>query len=140
MAMVLIHTAVLFLWFSAQTGMVEFTAIGQGGNSQIEESREVVVRTAGEWSTLWKQHAGAARPPSIDFTRAIVIAVFLGSRPTAGYRVEITRLEKQDEALVVSYRELRPGADDMVAQMLTTPFHLVQTGSHRGPVKFQRTP
>jgi hypothetical protein len=140
MAMVLIHAAVLFLLFSAQTGMVEFTAIGQGGNSQIEESREVVVRTAGEWSTLCKQHAGAARLPPVDFTRSFAIAVFLGSRPTAGYRVEITRVEKQEDALVVTYRELKPGADDMVAQMLTTPFHIVQTASHRGPVKFQRTP
>ena len=30
----------------------------------------------------------AERVPTIDFSRAMVVGVFLGSRPTAGYEVE----------------------------------------------------
>ena len=123
-----------------QPGPVDFTTIRQGGNSHIKEARTEVVRTSAEWTALWKQHAGEARPPAVDFSTAIVIGVFAGSRQTAGYTVEITRIEKQGDSLVVTYAEKGPGRDDMVAQMLTSPFHFVRTGAHAGPVKFQRTP
>jgi protease stability complex PrcB-like protein len=133
--------AVAFLcWIGAEPGLMEFTTVGRGDLSQIDEPRQVVVRTAAEWSALWKQHAGGVKPPAIDLTRSIVIGVFLGSRPTAGYTVEITRIENEDAALVVTYREQGPAADAMVAQMLTAPFHIVRTQSHSGPVRFQRTP
>jgi hypothetical protein len=69
-----------------------------------------------------------------------VLAVFLGSRQTAGYSVEITRIEKLDKDLLVTYREQRPAGGDMVAQMLTSPFHIVRTDPHSGPVRFKRAP
>jgi hypothetical protein len=123
-----------------QPRLADFTTIHQGGNSHIKEARTVVVRTSAEWTALWKQHSGEGKPPAVDFSTAIVLGVFAGTRQTAGYTVEITRIEKQGESLVVSYAEKGPGRDDMVAQMLTAPFHFVRTGAHAGPVKFQRTP
>jgi hypothetical protein len=124
----------------AEPAQMKFTTLGRGGVSQIEQSREAVVRTSAEWSALWQQHAGEGKPPAVDFTRSMVVAVFLGSRPTAGYSVEITRIEKQDAGLLVTYREQRPTGTDMVAQMLTSPFHIVRTDAHSGPVRFKRTP
>lgn len=138
-------TARLFLvfvaflcWTGPETAQVSFITIDRGEQSQIEESREVVVRTAEELSALWKRHGGDGKPPAVDLTRSIVIGIFLGSRRTAGYAVEIIRIEKQDAGLVVTWREQRPAARDMVAQMLTAPFHVVRTGIHAGPVRFQR--
>lgn len=127
-------------WAGAEPALMKFTTLGRGDLSRIEDSRDVVVRTAAEWSALWTQHAGKGKPPAVDFTRSIVIAVFLGSRQTAGYAVEITRIEKDDAGLVVTCREQRPAAGDMVAQMLTSPFHIVRTDAHSGPVRFKRTP
>jgi hypothetical protein len=69
----------------------------------------------------------------------MAIGVFSGSRPTAGHSVEVTRVEKQGDELVVTYRERGPAPDDMVAQVLTTPFHIVQTALHTGPVRFERS-
>jgi hypothetical protein len=131
--------AVLFT-NAPQPPRMDFTSIGQGGNSRIKESRTVVVRTPTEWAALWKQHAGEGKPPTVDFNAAVVVGVFAGSRQTAGYTIEITRIEKTGDSLVVVYREQGPGRDDMVAQMLTAPFHVVRTTAHPGPVKFQRTP
>jgi hypothetical protein len=126
---------------AAQPPLMDFTTIGQGGNSRIKEARTVVVRTSAEWAALWKQHAGEGKPPAVDFSAATVLGVFAGSRQTAGYTAEITRIEKQEDSLVVTYRVQGPGRDDMVAQMLTAPFHFVRTtAAHAGPVKFQRTP
>lgn len=119
---------------------MSFSTLDRGDHSQIEEPRDVVVRTAAELSALWKQHGGDSKPPEVDFTKSMVLGVFLGSRRTAGYAVEITRIDKQEAGLVVLSREQRPDPRDMVAQMLTAPFHLVRTDINPGPVRFQRTP
>jgi hypothetical protein len=131
--------AALICWTGAEPTPMKFTTLGRGDLSRIEDSRDVVVRTAAEWSTLWQEHAGKGKPPAVDFTRSIVIAVFLGSRQSAGYTVEITRIEKDGTGLVVTSREQRPAPGDMVAQMLTSPFHIVRTDAHSGPVRFTRT-
>jgi hypothetical protein len=125
---------------SVQPAPMTFTTLGRGDQSRIEEPRQAVARTAAEWAALWKAHGGDGKPPAVDLTRSIVIGVFLGTRPTAGYTVEIVRIETRDTDLVVTYREQGPAPGDMVAQMLTAPFHIVRTGSHAGPVRFQRTP
>jgi hypothetical protein len=128
--------AAVACWMAVQPAMT-FTTIAQGHQSQMEDAREAVARTPAEWAALWKGHR-TGKPPDVDFTRSMVVAVFLGTRPTAGYAVEITGIEKKDADLVVTYRERRPGADELVAQVLTSPFHIVQTASHAGSVRFER--
>src|SRR5688572_5608851 len=103
---------------------VAFTTVARGSNSQISEPREVIVRTADEWRALWKTH-GDARQPTIDFSKSTVIGVFLGTRMTAGYEVDIVSVRAQGATTVVEYRERRPDPGAFLAQALTAPFHLV---------------
>ena len=119
-------------------GSVAFKTLDRGGQSNIETAREVVVRTAAEWTALWKQHAPGRKPPAVDFKRAMVVGVFLGSRPTGGYTVDIAAIEPKGSELVVTYREGRPDPNDMVTQVLTSPYHLVTTARFAGPVRFAR--
>jgi hypothetical protein len=76
--------------------------------------------------------------PSVDFSKEIVAAVFLGTRPTGGFSVEIVGTRVEGDALVVEYAEQRPGRADIVSQVLTSPFHIVRLPTHKGPVRFQR--
>jgi len=113
--------------------------IEHGLNSDIDARRQVAVRTAGEWSTLWAQHAGERPKPAVDFSKDMLVAVFMGSRPTAGFTVDITGVREEGATLVVSYRETRPSPDSVAAQVLTSPFHIVAVP--RGAtteVKFER--
>lgn len=103
---------------------IAFATIARGSDSQIVNPREVVVRTPTEWQTLWKEHS-AEPPPTVDFSRSIVVGVFVGSRPTAGYQVDITTVKSDGGLAVVEYRERRPAPGTLVAQVLTSPFHLV---------------
>ncbi len=132
---------VLLGWIAtaAAPAPMTFTTLARGDRSGIEEPRQVVARTAAQWSALWKEHAGTGAPPAVDFTRSMVVGVFAGSRPTAGFAVEITGIERQDTTLVVRYAEHAPARDEIVAQVLTSPFHLVRTQLFSGPVTFQRT-
>ena len=73
-----------------------------------------------------------------DFTREMVVGVFLGSRPTAGYGVEIVRAREEAGALVVQYREGSPSRDAMTAQVITMPYHLVAVPRDEGEVRFEK--
>ena len=123
----------------AEAEPLKLISIAKGPNSQIEEARTVVVRTAPEWTALWKQHAPDAPVPAVDFKQAMVLAVFAGTKPTAAFGVEITQVDARESDIVVSYRETAPGPSDMVAQMLTMPFHIVRTEARPGKVTFKRT-
>ncbi len=115
-----------------------FTTIARGDQSGIEEARQVVARSAADWATLWKEHGGEGKPPAVDWNRSMIIAVFQGTRPSAGHTVEITRIEKRGGEIVVSYREQGPAPGDLVAQVLTAPFHIVRTASDTARVRFER--
>jgi hypothetical protein len=115
-----------------------FAAVAQGTMSNIEEPRQVVVRTAGEWQALWKEHDPESGAPSVDFTQSIVVAVFLGSRPTAGFAVEVTAVKAEGNRTVVEYLERQPPRGASVAQVLTSPFHAVRVTRMVGPVEFRR--
>jgi hypothetical protein len=110
--------------------------IARGSLSGIERPRQVVVRNAGEWRALWKAHAPESDPPRVDFGARTVIAVFLGSRRTAGYDVAVTAVERRGAETVVRYRESRPGRDQLLAQILTSPFHIVTVPAFEGAVTF----
>ena len=116
---------------------VPFTTIAQSARSQIQESRQVVVRTAADWLTLWTTH-DSAPAPNVDFSRVIVVGVFLGTRPTAGFSVRITGVTARENSAVVEYVEGKPRPGAMTAQMLTSPFHLVTVPRSIETVEFKK--
>jgi protease stability complex PrcB-like protein len=128
---------ILALWLAPVN--VPMTTIARGEMSAIDEPREVVVRDAAAWSKLWKEHNWNDPAPAVDFTRRMVIGVFLGTRQTAGYTVEVTGVTEDAGSLAVRYTERRPATRDVTAQILTMPFHLVSVAAHTGPVRFVRT-
>ena len=112
--------------------------IDRGSQSSIEQARTVVVRSADEWSTLWHAHAPDKPAPVVDFTKEMVVGVFLGSRPTSGYSVEIVESRQEGDTAVVQYREGSPARDMMTAQVMTAPYHLVAIAERMPVVKFEK--
>ena len=129
--------AMAVLFVAVLQAMLPFTDVARGSNSRIDEPRQVVIRSIDEWRTLWKEH-GAAALPVVDFSKSMVVGVFIGSRPTAGYRVDIVGVRKEGATVVVEYRETAPAPDAMVAQMLTSPFHLVSLPRTDGTFQFRK--
>lgn len=110
--------------------------IERGQNSQVESPRQATVRMPAEWATLWRAHAPNRPAPDIDFSTTMVAAVFLGSRPTGGFSVEIVRTRVDGQSLVVEYVEKRPAPDAITAQVLSSPYHIVAVPAHSGTVSF----
>ena len=133
--MVLILLAVLS---QAPASTMPMKTIEKGMDGQIDKSQQVTARSAQEWTTLWNQHAGERPRPPVDFAREMVVGVFLGSRPTAGFAIEVIGAREEGGALVVQYRETRPSPRSITAQILTSPYHIVTVPARAGDVKFEK--
>jgi hypothetical protein len=117
-----------------------FTNVAKGDASGQQIGRQVTVRTPAEWAALWKAHSPEQKPPQIDFTKNMVVGIFLGSKPSAGYEVEIVGVRPQGQDLIVEYVQKQPGRGTMTVQILTEPFHLVSVPKHEGTVRFIHVP
>lgn len=97
----------------------------------------VVARTPEEWKALWARHTGGTGEdaPAVDFSREMVVGVFLGQRPRAGYAVHCTMVvlppedavdptfARRSPTLVVYYKEVPPKSQ-FGATAVTAPFEL----------------
>ena len=130
--------AMLPLFFMmSSAASADMVTVAKGTLSGVELARQVVVGTDAEWRSLWQEHAPEQQVPTVDFTRRTVLAVFLGSRNTAGYSVTISAVEKAGtDGVRVRYRETRPGPDQVLAQIITSPFHIVSVPRIDAPVSF----
>jgi len=128
----------LVLAMTMQAAPSPVRVIAQASMSQVEEFKQAVARTPEEWTALWRQHTGAAKMPAVDFKSRMVVAVFLGSRTSAGYSAEIVGTRESEGALIVEWRERRPGGDEVAAQVLTSPAVMVSIPKFAGEVKFVR--
>jgi PrcB C-terminal len=124
-------------WHMQQNAAAPRT-IDKGEQSNIDEARQVVVRTDAEWTKLWQQHSSARQRPTVDFAKDMIVGVFMGSRPSAGYNISIVSTFAKDGNVIVQYRESTPRPGTMTAQVLTFPYHLVAIPKAAGDVRFEK--
>jgi hypothetical protein len=67
----------------------------------------------------------------------MVVGVFIGTRPTAGFAVDIVGYRESGNDIVVQYRETRPPRDAITAQVIVSPYHIVVIPRHTGTVSFE---
>ena len=128
----------IFLSFAVQSGASPIQTVVTEAMSQVEDSKQAIARTPAEFEALWRLHAGAAAMPKVDFGSRTVVAVFLGTRNSAGYAVEITGTRQEKGALVVEWRERRPEPGLVAAQVLTSPAHIATIPKFPGEIRFEK--
>jgi len=69
-----------------QTTPPVLRTIERGQTSWVDSPRQAVARTPQDWAALWGLHAPDRPLPAVDFSTDMVIAIFLGSRPSADFR------------------------------------------------------
>ena len=99
--------------------------VDKGDRSQIITARQVVARTQAEWDELWRVHKPARPLAAVDFSKEMVVAIFLGTKPTPGYGVTIVSAVEEGGAVRVRYRETSPPPDAIAAQVITYPYQIV---------------
>ena len=107
----------------------------------IQTRRDVVVRTNAEWAALREEHHAGPELAPVDFSREMVVGVFLGSKPTAGWGVTIVSAVEEGGVLRVRYRETAPPPGSISAQVITFPYALVAIPTSAAKdVKFEKVP
>jgi hypothetical protein len=115
--------------------------IEKGDQSNVDDAKQVLVRTEAEWTRLWQQHSPDRPKPKVDFAREMVVGVFMGSRPNAGFSTAVVSTTAVNGALIVRYSETLPTKGTLSAQVLTFPYHLVAIPkADVKDVKFEKVP
>lgn len=114
----------------------------QGSQSGIQKPAREIVRTQEAWEKLWKSHranvkGGDPNPPKVDWAKEMVVAIFMGARPTGGYAVRVRSVVEEKEKLVVTLSERKPGPTDLVTQAFTAPFCVVAVARSDKPVEWK---
>ncbi len=137
-------SAALFTLFLLVAGCAGVPAANAGEETEWRGSRGgkaafsvIVARTPSGWDALWN---GIGRPPParFDASREIATAVFLGLRRTGGFGVTIESFERKGGFMVVRFQEIRPAADAMVTQALTSPYVVRLLPKTGLPIAFER--
>jgi hypothetical protein len=129
--------ASLLLAMAMQSAPVTETVV-RDMMSQVEEPKQASAQTEAEWAALWKLHAGAKDLPKIDLKTRTILAVFLGTRTSAGYSVEITATHPKNGALIVEWEERRPAPGTVSAQIITSPALIATIPKFAGEIRFQK--
>ncbi len=110
--------------------------------SAIKAPETVVVQSQSDWKALWSRHTANTTPPpdatTVDFDSVQVVGVFLGSRPSGCYSIEITRVVQSATNLNVHYTEHVPTSTSICTAVFVDPVHLITIPKSALPVGFQR--
>jgi hypothetical protein len=112
-------------------------------NSGIADRREVVVRDAAMWASLWPEIVGSQRPmpplPPVDFAREMLLVASMGTRSSGGYTIAIDGLTLAGDTLLVAVSEQSPGRNCGVTEAITEPVALARVERSELPVRFRRS-
>lgn len=112
--------------------------VWSGAYGGAVETGERVVEDAAVWTELWGRLSREA-PPPVDFAKTKVAAVFVGPRPTSGYRARLIGIAAEPTRYLVRWFEEGPGPDEAVADGATAPFLLVSVPKDERAVRWVKT-
>jgi hypothetical protein len=123
--------------------------LAHGGGSAITTPERDVVTDEAAWERLWANHSAAGAvlnpdgspqpPPTVDFAKETVVAVFLGNEPNTCWGVRLAGAGVDGATLhvtVTTYRGDAPGV--ACGQAITQPFdmHAYSGSFDKGRVVF----
>jgi len=108
---------------------VAYVEIDVGHNSGISSERLEVIRDEASLADLWRVHTTWQDPvpeqPQVDFSTNMVIAMFLGDKPTGGYGLEVVGVVEEMDRWVVQLRADSAGSGCGVTTAQTQPYRIL---------------
>src|SRR3989344_5324165 len=76
--------------------IVPFTTLAEGPQSKVPSRVNYLITTQEEFAELWELLKEPPPPPTVDFNKNVVAAVFAGEAPTSGYDIAVVEGEDID--------------------------------------------
>jgi hypothetical protein len=113
-----------------------------GTVARATAAQTAVIRDDAAWRNFWVNNVGAATDaPAVDFAQYMAVAVFTGTRPSTGFRVQVVGVERTPEdRLSVLYRVTAPQAGQPVSPTATSPYAIALVRSSPMPIAFRQLP
>lgn len=111
--------------------------VWSGAYGGAVETGERVASDIAVWTELWGRVSRETTPP-VDFAKDKVAAVFVGARPTSGFRARLISIEAEPTRYVLRWFEEGPGPDETVAEGATAPFLLVTVPKDDRAVRWEK--
>ena len=112
--------------------------------SSLQQPQRLVIRDAASWHTawasIWPNGAPIAAPPTVDFTREMVVLGALGMRPSSGFAIRFDSAATTDSGLIVWVATIAPGPHCGTATVLTQPVDIATLVRVDGDVHFVDVP
>jgi hypothetical protein len=95
-----------------------------GGYCVVRNESFRVIDDAQSLNETWSAAFGSrSRPPSPDFNKVRLVAIFLGQCPTPGYDIVVRRIARiGPKEIAVMYTETKPPKDAIEPQHVTNPY------------------
>lgn len=74
----------------------------------------------------WVTEDAKSRLQTLDYDTYFALIVFQGWKPTFGYSIQIERIIRQEEKVLILARLEEPEPDEVVPDTVTSPYHLIQ--------------
>lgn len=121
---------------------INFSAFRTGTNSRIQTQGMFDFSSEGEFQSYWSRSTGqspAAAPRGVDWSRQKIVAIHLGRRPTGGYSVLVTKVERQVSFAMISAVERKPLPGQYVSEGETSPYVLLKVDRITVPFRLNVT-
>jgi len=76
--------------------------------------------------------------PKIDFSKASVVAIFMGEKTTGGFSVTVESVMNKEGKVIVEVIETQPKSNDMATMAFTQPFCFVKINSIDKEIVFEK--
>ena len=116
----------------------EFTEILSGSHSNFDKRFFTEVKSAKELEELYKTLNKTRTPnyklPNVDFSKEVVLGLFMGSKSSGGYAIKIDHIKIDDKYTAVFINEVKPTG--MATSVITQPFYLAKMNKPSKPIRF----
>jgi hypothetical protein len=128
---------------SESRGSVPVRPVLHEHSSGVVDSTRSVITDNTAFSALWAQafrFVSEAPPvPTIDFTREMLIAASLGTRPSGGYSITVDSVTSGGSELAIFVSAIAPGSTCAVTGALTHPVVIVAIPRTAGVPRFMES-
>jgi hypothetical protein len=117
--------------FRAAPRTVQWEVLARGNQAVgVDRPTYRLVRSTDELLTIWNQAYGASLNvpplPRVDLSRETILAVFMGTRPTGGYAIDVRQATLEGGDLFIDLVLVEPAADAITTQALTSPWAIIR--------------
>lgn len=82
---------------------IQVRALDSTKDSGVLTKREVVVKDQDSWAALWAEHGKGRALPAVDFSRQMVVGVFVGQLYSPCYNMHIQSITSDQSKVTVHY-------------------------------------